>query len=311
MKIILLILKKKLFNKLSKICSFIIPNSVIEKFIEKDFSAIIEKYRNHTEESRFFMKEKFSENVGNIWIFWWQGYDAAPLLVKKCIDSITKNAKNHPVVLITKENWKNYADIPDYIIEKLKKGIITLTHFSDILRMALISKNGGLWLDATIFVSREIPEYCFELPYFSIHYENSTSKIAKGKWTGFCQAGQKNSIIHSFCRDIFFSYWEKYSKLIDYFFIDYVMLTGYNYIPNFRKLVDAVPLNNQGIKELDKHFNDEYSKELLDNILSKSTFFKLNWKRDYKKEINGKKTLYGYFLEENETKQPFSCYNPE
>lgn len=297
MKIILLILKKKLFNKLSKICSFIIPNSVIEKFIEKDFSAIIEKYRNHTEESRFFMKEKFSENVGNIWIFWWQGYDAAPLLVKKCIDSITKNAKNHPVVLITKENWKNYADIPDYIIEKLKKGIITLTHFSDILRMALISKNGGLWLDATIFVSREIPEYCFELPYFSIHYENSTSKIAKGKWTGFCQAGQKNSIIHSFCRDIFFSYWEKYSKLIDYFFIDYVMLTGYNNILDFKKLVDSVPLNNQGIKELDKHFNDEYSKELLDNILSKSTFFKLNWKRDYKKEINGKNTIYGHFLE--------------
>ena len=75
------------------------------------------------------------------------------------------------------------------------------------------------------------------------------------------------------------------------------MLTGYNNILDFKKLVDSVPLNNQGIKELDKHFNDEYSKELLDNILSKSTFFKLNWKRDYKKEINGKKTLYGYFLE--------------
>ena len=75
------------------------------------------------------------------------------------------------------------------------------------------------------------------------------------------------------------------------------MLAGYNYIPNFRKLVDAVPLNNQGIKELDRYFNDKYSKELLDSILSKSTFFKLNWKRDYKKEINGKETVYGYFLE--------------
>ncbi len=297
MKIILLILTKKIFNRLSKFFNFINPNSVIEKFIEKEFSEMIEKYRKREEERLSLKKEKSSENNENIWIFWWQGYDVAPLLVKKCIDSIINNAGNHPVILITKGNWKNYADIPDYIIEKLEKGIITLTHFSDILRMSLISKHGGLWLDATIFMSREIPEYCFELPYFSIHYETAASKIANGKWTGFCQAGQKNSIIHSFCRDIFFSYWKKYNKLIDYFFIDYVMLTGYDNISGFKKFVDALPFNNQGIKELDKHFNDEFSNELLDNILFQSTFFKLNWKRDYKKEINGRKTLYGYFLE--------------
>lgn len=70
------------------------------------------------------------------------------------------------------------------------------------------------------------------------------------------------------------------------------MLAGYNNISGFKKLIDAVPLNNQGIKELDKHFSDEYSKELLDNILSESTFFKLNWKRDYKKEINSLRILF-------------------
>ena len=298
MKIFFLIIRKKILNRLSRFFKFINSDKVILNFIRNDFSAVIEKYKNHAEEKIFYEKEKLAENTGNIWIFWWQGYEAAPLLVKKCIGSITKNAKNHPVVLITKENWKNYADIPDYVIEKVKKGIITFTHFSDILRMILISTHGGLWLDATNFVSREIPDYGFELQYFSIHYETSTSKIAKGKWTGFCQSGQKNSLIHSFCRDVFFSYWKKYNKLIDYFFIDYVMLAGYKNIPGFKKLIDELPLNNQGIKELDKHFNDEYSMEYLNNILAQSTFFKLNWKRDYKKEINGKKTLYGYFLEE-------------
>ena len=297
MKIFFLIIRKKILNRLSRFFKFINSDKVLLNFIRNDFSAVIEKYKNHAEEKIFYEKEKLAENTGNIWIFWWQGYEAAPLLVKKCIGSITKNAKNHPVVLITKENWKNYADIPDYVIEKVKKGIITFTHFSDILRMILISKHGGLWLDATIFVSREIPDYCFELPYFSIHYETSTSRIAKGKWTGFCQGAQKNSLIHSFCRDVFFSYWKKYNKLIDYFFIDYVMLAGYNNISGFKKLIDELPLNNQGIKELDKHFNDEYSMEYLNNILAQSTFFKLNWKRDYKKEINGKKTLYGYFIE--------------
>ena len=75
------------------------------------------------------------------------------------------------------------------------------------------------------------------------------------------------------------------------------MRAGYNNIPAFKKLVDGLPLNNQGIKELDKHFNDEYSEEYLNNILLQSIFFKLNWKREYKKEVNGKDTIYGHFLE--------------
>ena len=43
MKIFVLIITKKILNKLSKLFKFINPNSVIERFIEKDFSGIIEK----------------------------------------------------------------------------------------------------------------------------------------------------------------------------------------------------------------------------------------------------------------------------
>ena len=191
MKIFFLILKKKILNRLSRLFKFINANKVILSFIRNDFSEVIEKYKNVNNKTSDLSKESSSNNI---WVFWWQGYDAAPLLVKKCIDSIIKNTGNHPVILITKENWKNYTDIPDYIIEKVEKGIVSLTHFSDILRMALISKNGGLWLDATIFVSKEIPEYCFELPYFSIHYETSTSRIAKGNGQDFARQDKKNRL---------------------------------------------------------------------------------------------------------------------
>ena len=39
------------------------------------------------------------------------------------------------------------------------------------------------------------------------------------------------------------------------------------------------------------------AEEYLNNILLQSIFFKLNWKREYKKEVNGKNTFYGHFLE--------------
>lgn len=296
MKIFFLILKKKILHRLSKFFKFIDENTAMVSFIEKDFSEIIEEYKSRSSEQSS-QKDVSKESDGRIWIFWWQGYKNAPEIVKKCISSAEKNAGTHPVILLTKENWQEYAYIPEYITRKVETGAISLTHFSDILRMVLLAEHGGLWLDATIFVSKEIPEYCFSLPYFSIHYKNPASRIAKGKWTGFCQAGQKKSIIHSFCRDIFFSYWKKYNKLIDYFFIDYAMLAGYNNIPAFKKLVDSIPFNNQGVKELDRHFNDEFSRELFSSVLENSVFFKLNWKREYKEKTDGKQTIYSWFME--------------
>ena len=300
MKIFFLIFIKKILNRLSRYFKNIDANSVIVNFIEKEFRGIIEKYNKAPVSPAVAemaeMPEK-SKTDANIWIFWWQGYENAPVLVKKCIDSVRKNAGTHPVILLTKDNWQSYADIPEYIIKKVSDGNISLTHFSDILRMVLLAEHGGLWLDATIFVSRTIPDYCFTLPYFSIHYKNSSSKIARGRWTGFCQGARKNSIIHSFCRDIFFEYWKKYVRLADYFLIDYTMLCGYKNIPAFKQLVDSLPFNNEGIKELDLHFSDTYSKEKYESILNTSVFFKLNWKRNYKTENNGQKTFYSCFLE--------------
>lgn len=301
MKIFILIFIKKILNRLSRYFKSIDANSVIVKFIEKDFKEIIEKYKKNTcSPAVAEIKEiaERSKTEANIWVFWWQGYENAPVLVKKCIDSVRKNAGTHTVILLTKDNWQTYADIPEYIIKKVSEGNISLTHFSDILRMALLADHGGLWLDATIFISQSIPDYCFTLPYFSIHYKASSSKITQGRWTGFCQGACRNSIIHSFCRDIFFEYWKKYARLADYFFIDYTMLCGYKNIPAFKQLVDSVPLNNEGIKELDLHFSDTFSKEKYESILENSTFFKLNWKRIYKTENNGQKTFYSCFLEE-------------
>ena len=300
MKIFFLIFIKKILNRLSRYFKNIDANSVIVKFIEKDFKEIIEKYKKNTCSPAIAEIKEIAERSkteANIWVFWWQGYEAAPVLVKKCIESVRKNAGTHTVILLTKDNWQTYADIPEYIIKKVSEGNISLTHFSDILRMALLADHGGLWLDATIFVSQSIPDYCFTLPYFSIHYKASSSKITQGRWTGFCQGACRNSIIQCFCRDIFFEYWKKYARLVDYFFIDYTMLCGYKNIPAFKQLVDSVPLNNEGIKELDLHFSDTFSKEKYESILENSTFFKLNWKRIYKTENNGQKTFYSCFLE--------------
>lgn len=51
---------------------------------------------------------------------WWQGYNNAPNLVKACINSVKINNKNHNVIIITQENFKDYVMLPNFILKKLK-----------------------------------------------------------------------------------------------------------------------------------------------------------------------------------------------
>ena len=39
-------------------------------------------------------------------------------------------------------------------MDKYKKGIFTRTHFSDILRLELLTKYGGTWIDASVLITK-------------------------------------------------------------------------------------------------------------------------------------------------------------
>ena len=68
-----------------------------------------------------FSNNTFPSNTGpvknnTIWIFWWQGEDKMPYIVKTCYESVLKYApKECEVVLLTKDNIQDYWDIPNHI----------------------------------------------------------------------------------------------------------------------------------------------------------------------------------------------------
>lgn len=132
MKIFFLIFIKKILNRLSRYFKNIDANSVILKFIQTEFKDVLEKYKKTPVSPVVAEMAKMPEKSkadSNIWIFWWQGYENAPVLVKKCIDSVRKNAGTHPIILLTKDNWQSYADIPDYIIKKVSAATSRLRIF--------------------------------------------------------------------------------------------------------------------------------------------------------------------------------------
>lgn len=93
-------------------------------------------------------KEK--ENIDNsysktIWWLWFQGKEQAPLIVKKCYESISKYSKEigFNLVELNKENLRKYVQFPERIWELWEKGCIMPAHFSDMCRINLLAFKGG------------------------------------------------------------------------------------------------------------------------------------------------------------------------
>lgn len=258
--------------------------------LKKNFHNIYEKYKYSNN------SEIIKPKNNNIWVFWYQGFDSLPIIVQMCIASIRKHFHNGNITYLDKNNYKQYAYMPKYIIQKFEDKKMTITFFSDILRSVLLSTHGGMWLDATIFVSGEIPSNIFNMPYFTIHCDSNFPSIM-GKWTGFLQYSYANNIVPKFCMEALFAYWEKFDSRIDYLQLDIFFLFGYDYIPAFRRMIESVPLSND-VYDLFNSANDQFSQKKFNFIMEQSLFFKMSWKKEFIEEENGHKTIYGYLKHE-------------
>lgn len=237
-----------------------------------------------------------------IWIFWWQGEAAAPDIVKRCIHSVRKHANWHPVHVITKDNYSEYVKIAGYILNKVNTKKISLTHFSDILRMNLIAEHGGLWLDATIFCSKEIAGDIFKKPIFTgRNPEGDVLNISRWEWTGYAIYGWKGNALFCLARDLFDAYWREHTALIDYYLIDYVIRLIEKNDEIVSKLIESVPINNVDIYYFQKHFNDPYCSDGCLRISDSETWlYKLTWKTEYLMETPAKqRTVYAWWCSEN------------
>lgn len=268
-------------------------HNMIMKILEKDFLYILDKYRDYSAKCEYDAKSP-------VWVCWMQGYDNAPIIVKKCIDSI-KCSTNHPVHIITKDNIDTFIQLPDYITKKYNNKSIMDAHFADVLRMALLSKYGGFWIDATIFIPEKLPEEIFQYQFYTCkRIPKQSGCISDYMWTTFFNGCQKNCIVQTVVRDLLFEYWKKKDYSIDYLLLDYFIMLVYRNIPEAKKLIDNVPYNNPCMEELQNRMSMAFNKNDYDQLLynSDTYLFKLSWRMNFKKETDdGNTTYFAQFLE--------------
>lgn len=264
----------------------------ISAYLKKQLLPVIDDFRN---------MENIGIEIDNapIWVCWWSGEDSAPELVKKCIQSIRDKANGHPVNLIDKNNYSEYISIPDYIFNKVSSGQMNVAHFSDYLRVSLICKHGGLWLDATIFCTQDIKDEYFSLPFFTCKSSPiECVYISKMRWTSFVLGGWKNNVFFLCMKSLFELYWSLEDSAIDYLTFDYLIDLSYSEIDGIKKLIDNVPINNIHRDDLQAAMNRRINASDFNKIIQKDTdFYKLSWRENYSLTTpEGNESIYAYYL---------------
>jgi mannosyltransferase OCH1-like enzyme len=211
-----------------------------------------------------------------IWICWLQGMERAPHIVKRCYESVQQYADGREIVLITEKNIRQFVDFPDYIWEKYRKKRIPNAQMSDLLRISLLAQYGGIWIDATCFLTDKIPDFVTNAPVFLWKSFLSNSHCKSSNWF---IAAQPYNLILCQIRNTLYEYWRCENFLKHYFIFHLCLSIVVDANCENRLMWKNMPtFPNSNPHLLQFELFDQYDKERFEQIKYFSFIHKLSYK---------------------------------
>nr|WP_167507646.1 capsular polysaccharide synthesis protein [Rahnella aquatilis] len=226
------------------------------------------------------LQKRVAENASiqsgepNIFTYWDSGIEQAPVVVKACIREMMNKHKPGKVSVIDAKNWKYYVDLPDHVLQKVPTN---KAHFSDILRVALLSKYGGIWADATCMPSKDIGSIFNEITqsgFFSYNY--STARISN--WF-LCTSG--DNYIAKIMFEAMCDYWKDYNYALHYYFFHHIFEILYYLDERFHTIWDqSKKASSKEPHAIQKMMLTDFDDTSFMNAYSESAVHKLTYKFD-------------------------------
>lgn len=277
----------------------------IKKILHREFDSYLSTLASRPIYEIKDKKTDFSPYDGSIWIYW-DNPSEMPKIVKSCLNSVYKNSESKKIIVINEDTLHNYIHIEKHIIEKYKNGLITKTHYSDIIRTSVLTKYGGIWMDATILQTRKMPDYVEKGDFFTfkLNINKPWEVISNGNWCVFFIACKKKNLLMESTLKMMNNYWEKYDLLIDYLLIDYLWKIASEKIPAIKDMLSKVPQTNPNLFSLSPLnkicIDEEYQKKIQH---SDTCFYKMSYKSTIGVPLrnkNGELTLLGQIIKNNQ-----------
>ncbi len=270
---------------------------------------LIAKYGSRVQEFKKFNSSRVLEHEHPkvIWWCWLQGIEVAPPIVRACYNSLVHGEwfkiNGYQVNVINAENWKKYIELPDYIVKKWEKKQIPPALFTDLLRLQLLIKYGGTWIDSTVlctldssfkFQGSSVQKYLdADLFLFQYTPEGTTKEISISNW--FISAHSNNEVLMTL-RDVLFAYWKEYNCTLDYyiFHLFFAMVAQ-----ECQEEIAAMPYGySMNSLVLLHHWDGTFDQKKWDKLTKKVCFHKLAFRVDQKTKEN-ENNFYNYILNTN------------
>lgn len=229
-----------------------------------------------------------------VWVCWMQGIEAAPDIVRVCYHSLLDHLGDREVVLLTKENIEQYVDLPDFIEKKFKDGKLPIAHYMDLLRLELLIRYGGTWIDATVLCTGDYPKEILDADLFFFQQlpKGKTRFLGISNW--FISSCAGNWVLMEL-RALLYRYWEQYDCVVHY----YMFHLFFGMIVEKRPDVAArMPkYGNRVPHYLSRRMGDEYDAEWMEKLKTHSCFHKLSSRLE-KSVLESEGTFYDIVIKQ-------------
>lgn len=223
---------------------------------------------------------EYDPSTERVFSIWFQGEQNAPRIVKRCFESQRRFSRLEQVVLDDSTLF-DWITLPDYIMEKRRKGKIGAAHFADICRVELVYRYGGVWMDATDLMVTEFPQWMLDSDFFIYmageHVGGSYSYVQNC----FFRAKRGNPLIKMW-RDAIFEYWRNERKAINYFFHQILFKVVVHNNEEAARLFAQMPKMVQDPTHTIWHKlkNDPFDRETYDRLCREAVFQKTDYRSE-------------------------------
>ncbi len=218
--------------------------------------------------------------IKTIFIYWNSSFENAPEVCKRCLETWKYHNPDWNIIELNDKNIIEYIDIKEYIPDIDKKNIAK-TALSDIIRIFLLKKYGGIWCDSTVFCMKPLNNWLNEYikeGFFA--FNNPGGERMLSSWFLY---SEKNNYITQKWFEYTVNYWNNNNHVSGYYWFhdlfkniyinDDEFKNQWNNVPKISADIPHYILNNNMLNNLTENIKNH-----IDN--KKSPMYKITYKYD-------------------------------
>lgn len=249
------------------------------------------------ERKAYYQEQSLNHQRSNIvWFCWLQGIEQAPPIVKACFASLNLHLTDRNIKIITEENWREFVDLPEHILQRWEKKQIPPALFTDLLRLQLLIRHGGTWIDSTVLCtgSKHAKEFLdSDLFMFQYRAPEASSASFEGISNWFITSCTNNEML-LVLRDMLYSYWKDFDCTLYYFiFHAFFSMIAKEYPEKIAKMPYGYSVWSLTLED---HWDEHYNQKKWSKLTSLVNFHKLYYRIDDKLNKD-KGNFYNWILE--------------